>query len=155
MQYIFLILFLVFTANAEYVGDNTCKTCHKKEHSLWQASHHDLSMQKASKNSVLGDFNTTFKYNDILTSFYKKDGKFMVRTDNAKGELQDFTISHTFGVYPLQQYLIPLENGHVQVLDIVWDSRPKEQGGQRWFHLHPNENVKGGDILHWSGPSLN
>ena len=33
---------------------------------------------------------------------------------------------------------------------IAWDSRPKAQGGQRWFHLYPNEEIKHDDVLHWT-----
>jgi predicted CXXCH cytochrome family protein len=35
-------------------------------------------------------------------------------------------------------------------LSLAWDSRPKEHGGQRWFHLYPNEEIKHDDILHWT-----
>jgi len=38
----------------------------------------------------------------------------------------------------------------LQALSIAWDSRLKEQGGQRWFHLYPNEEIKHDDILHWT-----
>jgi hypothetical protein len=41
-------------------------------------------------------------------------------------------------------------DGRVQALSIAWDSRPTEQGGQRWFHLYPNEEIKHDDILHWT-----
>jgi hypothetical protein len=57
--------------------------------------------------------------------------------------------------YPLQQYLIEFPGGRLQTLDIGWDSRPKEQGGQRWFHLHPDDPVRQDDVLHWTGPNLN
>ena len=43
----------------------------------------------------------------------------------------------------------------MQALDIGWDSRPEEQGGQRWMHLHPDDPVRHGDVLHWTGPNLN
>ena len=33
--------------------------------------------------------------------------------------------------------------------------RPKEQGGQRWFHLYPAERITSGDPLHWTGPNQN
>ena len=46
---------------------------------------------------------------------------------------------YTFGVDPLQQYLIEFPDGRLQALSIAWDSRPKDKGGQRWFHLYPNE----------------
>ena len=28
---------------------------------------------------------------------------------------------------------------------------PKDQGGQRWFHLYPDRELKAGDPLHWTG----
>ena len=79
----------------------------------------------------------------------------MVNTDGADGKLHDFEITHTFGVYPLQQYMVTFPNGALQVLDIAWDSRSKKEGGQRWYHLHPHESITSDDVLHWSGPNLN
>ncbi|MCG6968341.1 MAG: tetratricopeptide repeat protein, partial [Gammaproteobacteria bacterium] len=118
----------------------------------WQNSHHDLAMQEATDATVLGDFNNTqYRYHDVTSSFYKKDNKFYVKTDNAQGELQEFEIKYTFGVTPLQQYLIEFPGGRLQALNIVWDTRPKDQGGQRWIHLYPNENVDHKDPLHWTG----
>ena len=41
---------------------------------------------------------------------------------------------------PLQQYLIEFPDGRLQALSIAWDSWPKDVGGQRWFHLYPDED---------------
>ena len=60
-----------------------------------------------------------------------------------------------FGVTPLQQYLVALPGGRYQALGIAWDSRPKRDGGQRWFHLYPGEGVDHRDVLHWTKPSQN
>ena len=79
----------------------------------------------------------------------------MVRTDGADGKLHDYEIAYTFGVYPLQQYMVKFPGGRVQVLGIAWDARTKSQGGQRWFSLHPDEDIKAGDVLHWTGPNMN
>ncbi len=88
-------------------------------------------------------------------TFSKKDGKFLVRTDGADGALHDYEVAWTFGFYPLQQYLIRFPKGRVQALNVVWDARPKAEGGQRWFHLYPDENVTHDDVLHWTGPYQN
>ena len=113
-------------------------------------------MQEANDKSVLGNFNNaTFNYNGIISTFFKKDDKFMVTTDNEHGKLQSYEVSYTFGVYPLQQYMIKFPKGKVQVLDIAWDSRDKNEGGQKWFHIHKDDNVTAGDVLHWTGPNLN
>ena len=74
----------------------------------------------------------------------------MVRTDGKDGKLTDYAITYTFGVTPLQQYLIEFDGGRYQALSIAWDSRPKANGGQKWFHLYPNEKVNHNDQLHWT-----
>ncbi len=157
---IFLILTLLSAVFAEekstYVGEKACAECHSKEMHEWQGSDHDLAMMLADEKSVKGNFdNATLNYNGIITTFYKKDGKYMVRTDSEDGTIKDYEISYTFGVYPLQQYMVKFPKGNVQVLDIAWDSRVKKEGGQRWYHIHADDNVTAGDPLHWTGPNLN
>ena len=147
---------LSIAAAPEYVGQQTCKACHLKQHQQWQGSHHDLAMQEANTKTVLGDFNAViFSKGGIKSTFFKKNGGFIVNTEGPDGKLHDFGISYVFGVYPLQQYMVKFPQGKIQVLDIAWDSRTKEQGGQRWFSLHPDEDIKAGDVLHWTGPNLN
>ncbi|RKZ55863.1 MAG: hypothetical protein DRQ44_17310, partial [Gammaproteobacteria bacterium] len=127
-----------------------------KEHQQWQGSHHDLAMQLVNEQTVLGDFyNARFTKQGVTSTFFKQDGRFMVNTDGADNTLQDYEISYTFGVYPLQQYMVKFPQGKIQVLDIAWDSRSKDEGGQRWFSLHPDESIKGDDVLHWTGPNMN
>src|SRR5207302_4193865 len=115
-----------------------------------------LAMQHATDTSVLGDFNdASFDYYGVRSRFFRKDGEFFVETDGPDGKLAVFEVKYTFGVDPLQQYLIELPGGRIQALSIAWDSRPKGQGGQRWFHLHPNEPIKHDDELHWTRHSQN
>lgn len=113
-------------------------------------------MQEASDATVVADFNNVRFENVSLTSvFFRENDKFMVRTDGPDGKLHDYPIKYTFGVYPLQQYLIEFPSGRLQALAIAWDSRPTTEGGQRWFHLHPDEVISADDVLHWTGPNLN
>lgn len=144
------------TVPPRFVGGRVCAECHKPEYDLWLGSHHDLAMQEAARDTVLGDFDgAVFSYNDVESGFYKKDEKFMVRTDGPDGKLRDYEIKYTFGVYPLQQYLIDFPGGRLQALSIAWDSRSKSEGGQRWFHLYPNEKIAHDDTLHWTGIDQN
>jgi predicted CXXCH cytochrome family protein len=139
-------------AHNDYVGVKACIECHKEQVEAWTGSHHDLAMQEANAQTVLGDFdNATFKHFDVESTFFKRDGHFMVRTDGPDGKLADYEIKYTFGVTPLQQYLIEFPGGRYQALGIAWDSRPKSEGGQRWFHLYPHEKVDHSDQLHWTG----
>jgi len=142
--------------SAQFIGSTQCANCHPQQTKAWQGSHHDLAMQHASIKTVLGDFdNKKFQYNNIVSTFFKKGEKFFVNTDGPKGTLQDFQIKYTFGVAPLQQYLIELPGGRLQALGIAWDTRTKEQGGQRWYHLYPDENVTYQDRLHWTRADQN
>ena len=139
-----------------YVGVGKCRECHAKEVELWQGSHHELAMQVANDKTVLGKFdNTIFPNHGITSTFFKRGGKFFVNTDGADGKLHDFEIKYTFGVFPLQQYLIEFPGGRLQALSIAWDSRSADQGGQRWFHLYPNETITSSDELHWTGLNQN
>ena len=62
--------------------------------------------------------------------FTGSDGKFMVSTDGPDGAIHDYQVKFTFGVSPLQQYLIEFPGGRLQALGIAWDSRPRSQGGR-------------------------
>ena len=138
-------------APATFVGSETCAGCHQAEAQLWRSSQHKLAMQHASDRTVLGDFSdASFEHYGVRSRFFRKDGKFLVETDGADGKVATFEVKYTFGIDPLQQYLIEFPDGRLQALSIAWDSRPKEQGGQRWFHLYPNEEIKHDDVLHWT-----
>jgi predicted CXXCH cytochrome family protein len=138
-------------AEQSFVGSQACSGCHQTEAKLWQNSQHRLAMDHATEQSVRGDFNNaSFEYAGTRSRFFREGKKFLVETDGSDGKLATFEIKYTFGVDPLQQYLIEFPDGRVQALSIAWDTRPKEQGGQRWFHLYPNEAITHDDPLHWT-----
>ena len=114
-----------------YVGAESCAGCHAQAADAWRSSHHAQAMQPANASTVLGNFrDARFAKDQVGSSFYKKGDKFYVRTDGPDGKLADYPIAYTFGVFPLQQYLVPFPNGRFQSLVLAWDSRTKEQGGQ-------------------------
>ncbi len=141
---------------AKFVGAAQCATCHEREAVLWRGSHHQLAMQTAAVSTVLGDFNHAgFDNNGVTSSFFRNGSKFMVRTDGPDGALHDYEIEYTFGVYPLQQYLIAMPGGRLQAFGIAWDTRPRERGGQRWFFLYPGQKIAARDSRHWTGIDQN
>src|SRR5262249_21240940 len=146
----------VVQAALAFVGSGACAQCHAKEQQEWSGSQHDQAMQHADDKTVLGRFDgARFTHSGIISTFLRRDGRFFVNTDGADGKLADFEVKYTFGVYPLQQYLVEFPDGRLQALSLAWDSRPREQGGQRWFHLYPNERIDHRDVLHWTRPSQN
>ncbi len=139
-----------------FVGSESCAGCHKAAFDDWKGSHHQLAMQVASSATVLADFdNATVDYFGTSSTMFRDGDQFVMRTQNADGELQDFAVSYTFGVEPLQQYLTDFPDGRKQVLPFAWDARTAEEGGQRWYHLYPDEEIGHDDRLHWTGRYAN
>jgi tetratricopeptide (TPR) repeat protein len=140
----------------QYVGSNTCAGCHAEQVGLWEGSHHDLAMQPATGSFVIGDFDDAeFIQHGVTTRFYQRDGQYYTDTEGADGEMAEFPVRYTFGVYPLQQYLVELPDGKLQALGVSWDSRTAELGGQRWFHVYGDDRIDYTDVLHWTQPSQN
>ncbi|MEM8498928.1 MAG: multiheme c-type cytochrome [Pseudomonadota bacterium] len=136
---------------AKYVGSKQCSACHAEAFEQWQTSHHALAMQIANSDTVLGNFNNhTATHKGEAFNFFREQDQFFVRTSNKESELQTFKIDYAFGVEPLQQYLVNVGNGAFQALSMAWDTRSAEEGGQRWYHLYPDESMPPSDPLHWT-----
>ena len=134
-----------------FLGDQNCKECHQVEFDDWQGSHHDKAMQIADSISVLADFNgEKFTSQGVTSHFYKKDNDFYVNTEGADGKYHDYKIVYTFGITPLQQYIVQFPNGHYQCLRTAWDSVEN-----KWFDLYPDFKVVHSEWLHWSRGGLN
>ncbi|MEZ4416351.1 MAG: tetratricopeptide repeat protein [Gemmatimonadota bacterium] len=111
-------------------------------------------MQEATPETVLGDFaERAFVHGRDTTVFSRRDDRFFVRTTGADGGMHEYPVAYTFGVTPLQQYLIPFADGRYQTLSVAWDSRPLEEGGGHWFELYPDEDAGPAGPLHWTRPS--
>ncbi len=135
----------------DFLGDNNCKECHKDQFKDWQGSHHDKAMQIADSISVLAGFKgEKFTSQGITSYFYKKDTDFYVNTEGPDGKYHDYKVIYTFGVTPLQQYIVQFPNGHYQCLRTAWDSIEN-----KWFDLYPDFKVVHSEWLHWSRGGLN
>jgi len=135
-----------------FVGSANCANCHESQYADWRGSHHELAMQIANQTTVLGDFdNAEFDYFGNKTRFLTRGNEFIVATQDAAGQEEEYIVAYSFGVTPLQQYLVEFPGGRMQALPFSWDTRPAADGGMRWFHLYPDEYIGPGDELHWTG----
>lgn len=139
------------TIPATFVDESACASCHADQVKNWHGSHHDLAMQEMNASTVLGNFdNASFSKDGLRTRFFQRDGKYWINTDGADGKPADFEVKYTFGVEPLQQYLVALDRGRLQAFTIAWDVHAR-----RWFDLYPDERIDHRDPLHWTQPSQN
>ena len=107
-------------------------------------------MKIADSTTVLGDFNDqVFTNKGIKTRFFKENGEYRVNTQGPDGEYHDYEVTYTFGVEPLQQYLIKFPGGQYQALLTAWDSEKN-----KWFDLQPKLEVHHEEWMHWSGGSM-
>ncbi len=120
-------------------------------------------MQVPSAQTVLGDFEQrSFSFRGERSRFTREGEKYRVEAlgiTHAAGKVEPgtraFDVKYTFGVAPLQQYLLDAGDGFLQAFRVAYDTRPKPAGGQRWFQLEPGEHTPLGDELHWTAPAYN
>ncbi len=136
---------------ALYVGSERCASCHKAAYEGWKGSHHELAMQAARDGTVLGDFgDATYSLRGKTWRFFRRGEKFMVLAEGPDDALHEYEVAYTFGVDPLQQYLIPFPGGRLQCLSVAWDTRAR-----RWFFLYPGKDIAPSDWLHWTRQAQN
>ena len=140
---------------AVFTGGKACIECHQKEYRLWKGSDHDSAMAVASDTTVKGDFNNAeITFDGKTSKFYKREGKFYVFTEGPGGIMKEFQVAYTFGIRPLQQYLVPFENGKYQCLPIAWNTLEK-----KWFHMagmvYKPEDLKPDSWLYWTNQAQN
>ncbi len=168
-------------SQATYVGRDACVECHAAEVEKYRGSHHDLAMDLATTETVLGDFSGVELEHQGITSRMFKDGdKYMVHTEGPDGQMRDYQVKYVFGVTPLQQYMVefpaedsqnspspqspattspattsPATTSHESGLPRVQVLRVSwDTLKKKWFHLDPpdvSERLAPTDDLHWTG----
>lgn len=138
-------------ASPVFVGSEACRDCHRAAFDKWRGSDHERAMAVADERTVLGDFSgVSFTHRGVTSRFFTRDGKYYVETEGPDGRPGTFEIAYTFGVRPLQQYLVPFPGGRLQCLTVAWDTE-----NRRWFHLYPDQDIPPGDWLHWTRNAQN
>lgn len=134
-----------------YVGSSACFECHQEQFNKWDESHHAKAMQHATDSTILGNFESvTLKSSGITAKFYKDDGKYFINSESGDGSYVDFEVKYTFGLYPLQQYLVELNKGKLQAFRFAWDI-----DNEKWYDLYPDQEIIPQDWLHWTRGGLN
>ena len=135
-----------------YIGSTACQGCHTGQTQAWQGSQHQLALQLATPQTMLGHVGAApLRFGRNETRFARQGDDTRVRSEGADGKPVDLPLTHVIGLAPLQQYLVSQRDGRKQALGVAWDARAKANGGQRWFHIFPKEGTQPGHPLHWAG----
>ena len=156
---------------SSFIGRDSCASCHQPQAASFQGSNHDRAMEIATDDSVLANFNNrTLEHFGVTSTMFRDGDRFMINTEGPDGQMHDYEVKYTFGVEPLQQYMVEIqpstnslsenidvkanqEIGRVQVLRVSWDTRQN-----KWFYLSPPdvlEKLDPSDPLHWTGTTQN
>jgi len=136
---------------SQFVGNKTCISCHAESGEDWNQSHHSHSMEGPSRETVLAPFEgETFSGEEVDYSFYQKNGQFHVDITEKGQPSQSFVIANTFGFTPLQQYLVKMPGGKLQILRVSYNSEK-----EKWFHQYDGDLISVHDWLHWDQQSMN
>lgn len=139
------------SAQPQWVEESQCQSCHNAAFADWQGSHHQLAMQPANEQTILGDFSGQQIASDAESSaFVRGDDAFVIRTPDTNGQSDDFKVAYTFGLEPLQQYLLEMPGGRLQAHGMAWDTQQ-----QAWFHLYQGQAVDHRSQLHWTSTLQN
>ncbi len=131
-----------FFGDAKYVGSDSCKSCHEKQHGEWAATWHAKMERLPGADSVIGDFNNrTITYMDIPVKdksgkeekltfqirTHQKDGKyfFTVLDKDNPANNQTFEIAKVLGGKWDQQYEIKVGENYLPT-PIRWSVAAKD-----------------------------
>lgn len=136
---------------SNYIGSAACADCHQQAYASWEGSHHQLAMAEPSVDTVIGDFaNQQITVAGVTTKFLQKNSGYYVVTDGPDNKLTEYSIRYTFGISPLQQYLVDIGGGRMQALPTVWDGRKLGGESLGWYHLNPVSSGVAEDVTHWT-----
>ncbi|MEX2475806.1 tetratricopeptide repeat protein [Marinobacter sp.] len=151
LRRLFAIWLLALASGNLLANPSGCVECHAGEVAEWSGSQHAVAMSEATAESVAGDFSgARYEDSDLRVQFQQEGSQFQIHTHEGDKK-REWTVRYTFGVYPLQQYLIDIGEGRLQAFNIAWDTRDKADGGQRWFRLDEPGGNRPGDAMHWTG----
>lgn len=138
-------------AAAAFVDESGCAACHAKQAAAWRGTDHDLAMQEARPDTVLGDFSGVHYRDDSNDVLFTRDERgYRVEAEGPDGARASFDVPYVFGVDPLQQVLLPGPRGRLQALSVAWDVHAK-----RWYTLNPGDHIDWRDPLHWTRAPYN
>ena len=129
-----------------YVGSQRCGACHAERYQEWLASDHAQAIQVASQETIAAPLPAEFEELEVRL----ENSAVVASIDGVS-----YPLPYTFGIRPLQQYLVDIGHGRLQTLRASYDTRPVKEGGQRWFHQYEGEQISEEDVLHWKSFPFN
>ncbi len=125
-----VLLLLLASAPAGYVGAKACLSCHADVYGKWDGSRHSKMVRPASPEGVRGDFSRKkVTLRDEEYRLEEKGGQYFITESRLLGKTTRHPVLYTLGNRRIQHYLTRLDDGRIVVLPPSWDVLRSE-----WFH---------------------
>ncbi len=126
---------LIERAN-EYVGAQTCRTCHPEQHASWDATYHSSMTQLPTRESVRGRFDgAPVSFFGASARPFERGGEFCIDLPPIGAEpARTATVALAVGSRRYQQYFELVGEavgGAYRRLPLVWHI-----GDERWMHMN-------------------
>lgn len=144
-------------ARDQFVGSAVCAACHRAQSEAYATSHHARALTRPDTEIAKLRFGGAHFDSKLggTTRFALRDGVPIVITDRVDGIAKSYPIVYVSGVSPIEQYVVSTERGKLQSLGVVWDSRAKIEGGNRWFHVYGASGIEPRDPLFFTAAAQN
>jgi len=135
-----------------FAGSASCKPCHAEQFALWNVSQHAHAGRPFESSKDRADFEPGHQvtYGSVESALRMAGEKPEIVTLGPSGELEAFHPESVIGIEPLKQYLVPIENGRLQVVDLAIDVDKKE-----WFNVFGEENRQSDEWGFWANRGMN
>ena len=110
------------TTSADYIGSNSCGSCHKEAYQQWRQSLHIRMTKPIAEATVVGDFSGAATLADHGRSFEfgTADGNPFMRIAFGTTKPETFKVDYTLGAKRYQGYLSTMADGRMYVLPAFW-----------------------------------
>ena len=128
------------------MGTASCRECHEEVVDRWTGSDHERSGGPATSQFVAGDFSARARRDPGVTAKFRRDGeRYFIAIEDI-----EYEVAYAVGRNPLQFYAVRFGDGRYQVPHLAWDSRPRDDGGQRWRAIEPHDGAFAGTSGLWT-----
>lgn len=135
----------------QYVGSQTCASCHQEAYDAWAGSHHAQAWRAPSAALFEGGFEgEVFEQGGMRAQFSKDGDALRVTVREIDGASTDYSVHSVAGTAPLLQLIFETKKGRMQSFDVVWDVNKRV-----WYHLYPDQELPPQEAFHWTGPYKN
>ena len=145
-----------FTDQGEYIGSSDCMACHERFYELWSTSHHGKAMQAFSGAfaRTLVPMEEPIQVGDVKFIVDLNASGGVMREIRPDGSTKTYPVLHALGGKNVFFFLVPLEQGKLQVAPIAYHVHRKDWYDSTSSMVRHFNNGLTDEALEWTDRQL-